>query len=240
MQPPRIQPGTMNYSKSAPPLPAVQVAGKSWERVAHQLTESLHDVTRHAKICFHPGGELVNNLRIVPDSRHADVIPGAGLTTGFRCRAPVRSPQGDAARTPVRQFSGGADRIEGKSQFVGKNICRAAGQDAEGNPARCKAIDHFVDGPIAATNQYDVNAVRGRLVGQFVRHCGPRRGRQLDLHPRTAQNVSGCADFALPLGRTPPRNRIINERTFFQLGASGCGRGLTLASRRNPVKFLSS
>ena len=63
----------------------------------------------------------------------------------------------------MRQFSGGADRIEGKSQFVGKNICRAAGQDAEGNPARCKAIDHFVDGPIAATNQYDVNAVRGRL-----------------------------------------------------------------------------
>jgi hypothetical protein len=31
-------------------------------------------------------------------------------------------------------------------------------------------------------------------------------------------------DFALPSGRTPPRNRIINEDAFFQGQASDCKR----------------
>ena len=98
----------------------------------------------------------------------------------------------------MRELAGGADRIEGKAQFAGQNIGGAAGQNAEGYLARRKAIDHFVDGPIAATSQYHVSAVRDRGLGQFVRHGGPRRGRQLDLQPRLAQHVGGFADFALP------------------------------------------
>ena len=110
----------------------------------------------------------------------------------------------------------GAHRIEGKPQFAGHNVRRAAGQNAEGYLAQRQAINNFVDGSIPAASQDHVSAVRDRGLRQLVRHGGPRGGRQLDFQPCLAQHLGGFADFALPPGRTPPRNRIINEDAFFQ------------------------
>jgi hypothetical protein len=114
------------------------------------------------------------------------------------------------------ELASGTDRVEGKPQFASQNIRGAAGQNAEGYRARRQAINDFVNGSIPATSQDHVSAARGRGLRQFLRHDGPRRGRQLDLHPCLEQHAGGFADFALPLSRPPPRNRIINESAFFQ------------------------
>ena len=102
------------------------------------------------------------------------------------------------------ELASGADGIEGKPQFAGHDVRGAAGQNAEGYLAQRQAINNFVDGPIPATSQDHVNAVRGRGLRQFVRHGGPRRGRQLDLQPRP-----GAAPRRL---RRTSRSRLAGRR----------------------------
>ena len=62
------------------------------------------------------------------------------------------------------------------------------GRMPRGTWLRRQAINDFVDRPIPATSQDHVSAVRDRSLRQFVRHGGPRRGRQLDFQPCLAQH----------------------------------------------------
>ncbi len=141
-----------------------------------------------------------------------------GGFAGRRRFRPAGTPQGDAARRPMRELASGADRIEGKPQFMRKYIRRAPGQNAEGHLARRKAVDNFVKSTIPSTNQDHINPACGCGQRKFVRHGGSCRGRQVDFQSRLAQHGRGFANFALPPGRTPPRNRIIDEDSFFQVG----------------------
>ena len=97
-----------------------------------------------------------------------------------------------------------------------QNIRGTAGKNAKGHTARRESVDDFVDGPIAAAREHYVGAICHRSLGQFVRHVGTGGGRQFDFQSRLAQHIGGFVDFTLPPGRTPPRNRIINEGAFFQ------------------------
>ena len=106
-----------------------------------------------------------------------------------------------------------------------QDVCGAARKNAQRHRAWGEAINDFVDGSIAATGKDHVSAICHRGMGQFVRHVRPLGGRKLNLQSGLAQYGSGPAqhrgsftDFAHPPHRTLPRNRIIDEGAFFQIG----------------------
>ena len=99
-----------------------------------------------------------------------------------------------------------------------QDICGAARKYAQWHRAWGKAINDFVDRPIAATGKDHVSAICHRGLGQFMRHVRPLGGRKLNLQSCLAQYGSGRVDFVFPPARTPTRNRIIDEGAFFQIG----------------------
>jgi hypothetical protein len=189
MKPPGIKLGAMNHGESALPFKTVQTTGKFWKGVAYKLAEGLQDVSGHAKIHLQPRGKLVNNLGVVSNSRHADVVPGAGsrgrLSGGNPIPRifPAGAAQGDTAGRPTPEIASGADGMERETQLVCHNVRRAAGENSEGHMTPCQTINDFVNGPIPATDQDNIYAARHGGLSQFVRHGGPRRGRQLDFQP---------------------------------------------------------
>jgi len=147
---------------------------------------------------------------VVADSRHTDVIAlagwgdGAGCRSGLRSLRPASPPQGDAARFPACKLAGGADRMEGKAQFMRQDVGGATRQNAQGYVAWGEAVNDLMMVPSPPHAKTTSAPFCHRSLGQFMRHIRSLGGRQFNLEPRLAQHGSGFADLVPRLaGRRP-------------------------------------
>ncbi len=164
------------------------------------------EITQRAEDLFHLPVVALDNLRVEADAGHLDeeMAVGAGQVDQLRVSGADDLPR--------------RDEIERDAEFHGEDIYRAEGQNSERDGCAAHAVDHLVDGAIAAGRDDGIEPLLDGALGLRLGVAGTLGGADDHVARQALEPFEPGPDAA--------RRRIRDNTDAIQdwLSIGGCGR----------------
>ena len=106
----------------------------------------------------------------------------------------------------------GGGNVPGNAQFLGENVRGARGQNGQWNLRPGDAVDHFVDGAVAAADDEHFAAPRCCIASQFGGGAGARGRQESGINSGFAEDARGFFESVAAARAIASAGGIVNNR----------------------------